>query len=96
MKALVGSWEQRPYRLLAELTALRSRVRDLEEELQRVREDNTLLRAENDQLQALRRHDAAADEPADEDLTDGKAHDERATTDLSADELLERDIVMSS
>lgn len=57
MKALVGSWEHRPYRLLAEVTALRGRVRDLEQELQRVREDNAVLRAENDQLQAMNERD---------------------------------------
>jgi hypothetical protein len=44
MKALVGSWESRPYRLLAELTALRARVGQLEEELAVVREENALLR----------------------------------------------------
>lgn len=81
MKALVGSWEQRPYRLLAELTALRSRVRDLEQELQRVREDNTLLRAENDQLQALHANDGASE----------LGHEE-----LPADERIERDVVMST
>lgn len=81
MKALVGSWEQRPYRLLAELTALRSRVRDLEQELQRVREDNTLLRAENDQLQAMHARDVPSDLGRDE---------------LPPDERIERDVVMSS
>ena len=80
MKALVGSWEQRPYRLLAELTALRSRVRDLEQEVQRVREENSLLRAENDQLQALHAHDVPSD----------RGHEE-----LPTDERIERDVVLS-
>ena len=53
MKALVGSWEHRPYQLLAEVTALRGRVRDLEQELQRAHEENAVLRAQNDQLQAM-------------------------------------------
>jgi hypothetical protein len=44
MKALVGSWESRPYRLLAELTALRTRVAELEEQLAVVREENAMLR----------------------------------------------------
>lgn len=46
MKALVGSWENRPYRLLAEVTALRGRVRDLEQALRQAEEENALLRAE--------------------------------------------------
>ena len=44
MKALVGSWENRPYRLLAELTALRTRVGELQEELALAREENAMLR----------------------------------------------------
>lgn len=47
MKALVGSWDNRPYRLLAEITALRTRVAELEQELALVREENALLREEN-------------------------------------------------
>lgn len=54
MKALVGSWETRPYRLLAEVTALRGRVRELEEALQRVQEENAVLRG---QQAALGEHD---------------------------------------
>jgi hypothetical protein len=53
MKALVGSWENRPYRLLAEVTALRGRVRDLEQALQRAEEENALLRAQQSQLEAI-------------------------------------------
>ncbi len=53
MKALVGSWENRPYRLLAEVTALRGRVRDLEQALQRAEEENALLRAQQSQLDAI-------------------------------------------
>ncbi|HWB72201.1 MAG TPA: hypothetical protein VG452_08275 [Egibacteraceae bacterium] len=45
MKALVGPWDDRPYRLLAEITALRARVAELEEQLQRAREESTALRA---------------------------------------------------
>jgi len=45
MKAIIGSWDQRPYRLLAEATALRSRVAELEAELQVLREENATLRA---------------------------------------------------
>jgi hypothetical protein len=53
MKALVGSWENRPYRLLAEVTALRARVRDLEQALQRVEEENAVLRDQHAQLQSV-------------------------------------------
>lgn len=44
MKALIGSWDNRPYQLLAEITALRTRVAELEQALQRAQEDNALLR----------------------------------------------------
>lgn len=44
MKALVGSWDNRPYRLLAEITALRARVTELEQQLALAREENALLR----------------------------------------------------
>lgn len=58
MKALVGSWDDRPYRLLAEITALRRRVAELTDALAHAQEENALLR------QALR-DDALtdADEP---------------------------------
>lgn len=45
MKAIVGSWDHRPYQLLAEITALRGRVRDLEQALARAEEENAALRA---------------------------------------------------
>ena len=45
MKALIGSWDHRPYQLLAEATALRARVRELEAQL-------AAANAENAQLQA--------------------------------------------
>lgn len=45
MKAIIGSWDQRPYQLLAEITALRGRVRDLEHALARAEEENAALRA---------------------------------------------------
>lgn len=46
MKALVGSWDHRPYQLLAEVTALRSRVRELQEALDAAERENERLRAE--------------------------------------------------
>lgn len=45
MKALVGSWDHRPYQLLAEVTALRSRVRELQEALDAAQRENERLRA---------------------------------------------------
>jgi regulator of replication initiation timing len=45
MKALVGSWDNRPPRVLAELTALRTRVAELTRELQALRQENADLRA---------------------------------------------------
>lgn len=51
MKALIGSWDHRPYQLLAEATALRARVRELEAELGQAREENAALR------DALNEHD---------------------------------------
>lgn len=51
MKALVGSWDQRPYHLVAEITALRSRVRELEDALERQTRESDRLR---DELEAAR------------------------------------------
>ena len=45
MKALVGSWDHRPSGLLAENTALRSRVGELELALRSALEENSILRA---------------------------------------------------
>ncbi len=45
MKALVGSWDHRPYRLLAEATALRARIAELEAKLAEASEENAMLRA---------------------------------------------------
>lgn len=45
MKALVGSWDHRPYGLLAENTALRSKVGELSLALDRALEENAILRA---------------------------------------------------
>lgn len=56
MKALVGSWDQRPYHLVAEITALRTRVRDLEAALEREADENQRLR---DELAAVRTDQAA-------------------------------------
>lgn len=47
MKALVGSWDTAPHKLLAEITALRSKVAQL-------RAENADLRAENAMLRELR------------------------------------------
>jgi hypothetical protein len=44
MKALVGSWDHRPYHVLAELTALRTRIAELEQELAEAHETNEALR----------------------------------------------------
>lgn len=44
MKALVGSWDRRPYHLLAEITALRTRVSELQRELAAAQEENEALR----------------------------------------------------
>jgi hypothetical protein len=46
MKALVGSWDNRPYKLLAEITALRTKVGQLEDALAAAREENERLRAQ--------------------------------------------------
>ncbi len=44
MKALIGSWDHRPYHLLAEATALRARVAELQAELDRANNENAALR----------------------------------------------------
>ena len=44
MKALIGSWDQRPYQLLAEATALRARVRELEARVVEMQAENETLR----------------------------------------------------
>jgi predicted nuclease with TOPRIM domain len=55
MKALVGSWDTRPHRVVAELTALRTRVAELQRELEVARAENAALRDE------LAERDAALD-----------------------------------
>ena len=45
MKALIGSWDHRPYQLLAEATALRARVRELEAQLAAANAENAALQA---------------------------------------------------
>lgn len=44
MKTLVGAWDNRPYAFLAEITALRSRIAELEAALARAEEENAVLR----------------------------------------------------
>lgn len=44
MKALIGSWDHRPYHMLAEATALRARVAELEARLGEVEQENATLR----------------------------------------------------
>ena len=44
MKALIGSWDHRPYHMLAEATALRARVAELEARLGEMEEENEALR----------------------------------------------------
>lgn len=44
MKALVGAWDNRPYRLLAEVSALRARVAELQAELEEAHAENAALR----------------------------------------------------
>ena len=44
MKALIGSWDHRPYQLLAEATALRTRVAELQAELTAARDEIAALR----------------------------------------------------
>lgn len=47
MKALVGAWDSRPQHVMAEIAALRGRIRQLEQELARTREENAALRSEH-------------------------------------------------
>lgn len=47
MKALVGAWDSRPQHVMAEIVALRGRIRQLEQELARTREENAALRSEH-------------------------------------------------
>lgn len=44
MKALMGSWEPRPSRLLAEVASLRTRVAELHGRVERLEEENEALR----------------------------------------------------
>jgi len=44
MKALIGSWDHRPYQLLAEATALRARVAELQAQIELLEEENAALR----------------------------------------------------
>ena len=49
MKALVGSWDTTPQKLLAEITALRSKVAELKAENEELRADNEILRERLDE-----------------------------------------------
>lgn len=62
MKALVGSWDTAPHKLLAEITALRSKVAQLKAENEDLRAEAAMLRGLVD----------SADVPA-EDLTTASA-----------------------
>ncbi len=44
MKALVGSWDAAPHRLVAEITALRSKVAQLKAENADLQAENAMLR----------------------------------------------------
>jgi regulator of replication initiation timing len=44
MKALVGAWDHTPQKLLAEITALRTKVAQLTAELADLRAENAVLR----------------------------------------------------
>ncbi len=58
MKAVIGSWENRPYRLLAENTALRSRVAELKEQRSALETELATLRAEVEALREAVQMDA--------------------------------------
>jgi predicted nuclease with TOPRIM domain len=53
MKALVGAMDHRPHQMLAELTALRTRVADLREELAASEAEKTALLAEVERLRSV-------------------------------------------
>ncbi len=61
MKAIIGSWDPRPLHLLAEVTALRTKVAELKAELDSVRAENAELR---EQTLDLEDHDVLAATPA--------------------------------
>ena len=44
MKAIIGSWDHRPYQLLAEATALRARVAELQARIERLEAENAARR----------------------------------------------------
>ena len=57
MKAVLGSWENRPYRLLAEVAALRSRVAEFQQERTQMEAELAAVREENEMLRELVRPD---------------------------------------
>lgn len=58
MKALLGAWDHQPHKLLAEITALRSKVAQLQSELAEARAENAVLR----EMQELREVRVDADD----------------------------------
>lgn len=50
MKALVGSWDSVPHKLLAEITSLRSKVAQLHAENAELRAENAMLRELSDSV----------------------------------------------
>ncbi|MGI9015642.1 MAG: hypothetical protein ACR2HR_00810 [Euzebya sp.] len=48
MKALVGSWDSAPHKLLAEITSLRTKVAQLKAEIEDLRAENVMLREMRD------------------------------------------------
>jgi cell division protein FtsB len=53
MKALIGAMDNRPHQMLAELTALRTRVADLRQELAASEAEKTALLAEVERLRSI-------------------------------------------
>lgn len=49
MKALIGAWDSQPHKLLAEITALRSKIARLEGEIADLESENAMLRSRLEQ-----------------------------------------------
>lgn len=52
MKALIGSWDSAPHKLLAEITSLRSKVAELHAENAELRAENAVLRELHDPVKS--------------------------------------------